>query len=239
MGQLLTVCTGVDSHAEALEAVRKGDDKVLLLLLGAKGGKRVRINERNPQHEGFTLLAEAAALGHNRVVKLLLERGATPDAATDSGFTPLTLALRGGHDGTAQILVNSGAGLDKSDSAYGKTALLWAVENKASGTIIKLLCEKGCDLDAKSRQGLTACVFAQRSRRMRRARRVRRRKSRARGARVRARASALRTPDFTRAFSAAPRAHCAGWDPCRSPLLPFCSHSSQPFLLCPPHPPAS
>jgi len=160
MGQLLTVCTGVDSHAEALEAVRKGDDKVLLLLLGAKGGKRVRINERNPQHEGYTLLAEAAALGHNRVVKLLLERGATPDTSTDSGFTPLTLALRAGHDGTAQILVNGGAGLDASDTAYGKTALLWAVENKASGSIIKLLCDKGCDLDARSRQGLTALMLA-------------------------------------------------------------------------------
>jgi len=160
MGGLLSLCVGVDSHALALEAVRKGEDKTLLLLLGAKGGKRVRINERNPQHEGYTLLAEAAALGHNRVVKLLLERGAAPDTSTDSGFTPLTLALRAGHDGTAQILVNGGAGLDASDTAYGKTALLWAVENKASGTIIKLLCDKGCDLDARSRQGLTALMLA-------------------------------------------------------------------------------
>jgi len=160
MGGLLSICMGPDSHALALEAVRRGDDKLLLVLLGAKGGKRVRINERNPKHEGFTLLAEAAALGHNRVVKVLLDRGATPDTSTDGGFTPLTLALRSGHDGTAQILVNSGAGLDASDSAYGKTALLWAVENKASGTIIKLLCDKGCDLDAKSRQGLTALMLA-------------------------------------------------------------------------------
>ncbi len=160
MGGALSTCLGPDSHALAIEAVRRGDDKLLLVLLTSKGGGRVKINERNPQHEGFTLLGEAASLGHNRVVKLLLERGATMDVTTDGGFTPLTLALRGGHDGVASVLINSGAGLDYSDSAYGKTALLWAVENKTSASVIKLLTDKGCNLDVKSRQGLTALMLA-------------------------------------------------------------------------------
>ena len=160
MGHLLSKCFGADNHALAILCVTNGDDKALLTLLQKTGGKRVKINERNLSDEGKTLVAMASERGFNKVVTVLIDRGADVNIASDSGFTPLNLALKNGHSGTATILINSGADLDSHDTAFGKTPLLWAVEKKVAPTTIKLLCDKGCDLDARSRQGFTALMTA-------------------------------------------------------------------------------
>jgi len=160
MGHLFSKCFGADNHALAILCVTNGDDKALMLLLQKTGGKRVKINERNLSDEGKTLVAMASERGYNKVVSVLVGRGADINIASDSGFTPLNLALKNGHSGTATILINGGADLDSHDTAYGKTPLLWAVEKKAAPTTIKLLCDKGCDLDARSRQGFTALMTA-------------------------------------------------------------------------------
>jgi ankyrin repeat protein len=160
MGHLFSKCFGADNHALAILCVTNGDDKALMLVLQKTGGKRVRINERNLSYEGKTLVAMASERGYNKVVSVLVDRGADINIASDSGFTPLNLALKNGHSGTATILINGGADLDSHDTAYGKTPLLWAVEKKVAPTTIKLLCDKGCDLDARSRQGFTALMTA-------------------------------------------------------------------------------
>jgi len=160
MGKLFSKCFGPDNHALAILCASNGDDKALSLLLQKTGGKRVKINERNLSEEGKTLVAIASERGFNKVVTTLIDRGADINIASDSGFTPLNLALKNGHSGTATILINSGADLDSHDTAYGKTPLLWAVEKKTAPSTIKLLCDKGCDLDARSRQGFTALMTA-------------------------------------------------------------------------------
>ena len=55
--------------------------------------------------EGNTALHVAAAYGHFRVCCVLLERGADPNAVTDSGLTPLHCAARGGFLRICQLLV--------------------------------------------------------------------------------------------------------------------------------------
>jgi hypothetical protein len=153
-------CSGADYHDIALDAVKRGDDKALLAALSAKGSNRVRVNERDREHDGTTMLCTAAAGGFNKIINILLERGAAVDTATDNGMTPLILALKNGREGSSSILLNAGADVDKSDSASGKSALLWAVEMKVSATIVKQICDKGCDTEAKSRLGLTALMMA-------------------------------------------------------------------------------
>ncbi len=94
---------------------------------------RVRMNEKNPEEGGSTLLIEAAKRGNNKCVSFLIDRQANLDVQNDAGHSALTIALsvKGCcHDGTAQILVNAGASLDYADVTNGKTALLWAVSRR-------------------------------------------------------------------------------------------------------------
>ena len=53
---------------------------------------------------GITALMAAAQEGHERVVKLLLQRGAEINKQKSDGFTALILAAIGGHDLLARLL---------------------------------------------------------------------------------------------------------------------------------------
>ena len=71
---------------------------------------------------GQTALAFAAYQGFPEIVKLLLDRGAVPDAKDDSGRTPLMQAAWNGHAEVAELLLDRGAGIDAQDG-QGVTGL--------------------------------------------------------------------------------------------------------------------
>jgi hypothetical protein len=162
LSKIRTLIFGPDPQEMAWEAVAKGDDKLLAQALQAKGRFRVLVNKRDPTRGGRTLLSLASESGYRKLVQLLLEKMADPNITTDNGFTALCLALKNGHDGCAQVIINSSkdVNLDTSDSVAGNTPLLWAVEKDCTAATIQLLVEKGADLEAKSRQGLTALMIA-------------------------------------------------------------------------------
>ena len=51
----------------------------------------------------------AAEMGHEAVVKLLLEKGADVESKDDVGQTPLSWAARGGHKAVVKLLLEKGA----------------------------------------------------------------------------------------------------------------------------------
>lgn len=170
---LTNLLMGPNPQELARKAVRSNDDKALEKLLSAKGARRVRANEKDPTNNGYTLLSEAAEFGHNKCVKLLMEKArADPNIPNDAGFVPLTLALRNGHDGTASIIVNLATelkldiNLEAADITQGRTALLWACTGPSSksggsvASVIKLLVAQGADTEAKDRSGLTCLMHA-------------------------------------------------------------------------------
>lgn len=55
----------------------------------------------------------AARMGHNEMVKLLLEHKANPNSTTTAGHTPLHIASREGHTQTARTLLDMNAQLTK------------------------------------------------------------------------------------------------------------------------------
>ena len=74
----------------------------MLLARGAPADQRVG-------DEAMTPLAAAAAAGHTRTVRVLLEACADVNAATGNGNTPLAWARQGGHVAVTERLLRAGA----------------------------------------------------------------------------------------------------------------------------------
>ena len=66
---------------------------------------------------GWTPLHAAAEAGHDAIVRLLLDHGASVSAVTDTCYLPLHLAASGGHLASASHLVEAGSPLDELTSA--------------------------------------------------------------------------------------------------------------------------
>jgi len=155
-------CMSTDIDEAAMQAVRVGSLSELQRLALVRGASRLHVNKKFPDEGGQTLIMEAAARGHNKLVAFLIDnQHANVDLQNNAGYTALTLALsqRPTNDGAATLLVHAGANLDYSDNVNGKSALLWAV-SAASASTIKMLCAKGADLEAKARDGRTALIIA-------------------------------------------------------------------------------
>jgi ankyrin repeat protein len=72
-------------------------------------------------------IQSAAAGGHKKIVKMLLEHGADPNIREQAGYTPLHAAAQNGDEQLIRILLYGGADLTLT-SNNGKTALDLAME---------------------------------------------------------------------------------------------------------------
>uniref|UniRef100_A0A8C2AQW5 Ankyrin-1 n=1 Tax=Cyprinus carpio TaxID=7962 RepID=A0A8C2AQW5_CYPCA len=95
----------------------------------------------------------AARMGHNEMVKLLLEHKANPNSTTTAGHTPLHIASREGHTQTASILLDMNAQLTKM-TKKGFTPLHVAAKYGKVDVAV-LLLERGANPNAAGKAGLT------------------------------------------------------------------------------------
>ena len=126
----------VDAPAEKVEALIKA---------GAD------VNAKN--RYGVTPLSLAAAGGDARILRLLLEAGASlkaADASLSDGRTLLMLAARTGRVDAIRLLVDKGANVNAAETRTGSTALMWAAaENRAEA--VRALVSAGADVNARSK----------------------------------------------------------------------------------------
>jgi ankyrin repeat protein len=147
------LATGIDRRA----AGNGGD--------GADGGSAPAapdpIEERSP--DGFSALHYAAFFGRPAVARLLLARGADPNAWATGGqhVQPLHSAVAGGHQEVAALLVAAGADVDaRQDQDY--TPLMGAAQGGLAATV-DLLLAQGADPKAHNVDILTAAELADRA----------------------------------------------------------------------------
>ena len=84
----------------------------MLLTMNADINDRTKVGGATPLHR-------AAYNGHNKLVELLLAKGANVNVKGEEGITPLYLAVFEGHGSTAELLISAGADVNaKNDDGY-------------------------------------------------------------------------------------------------------------------------
>jgi ankyrin repeat protein len=104
-------------------------------------------------------MAKQVVLGNMSVVKDFLTIGFSPDATDVQGTPLIILALRNGKESMFSLLLTSGSNLDAKSEDRGSTALMEAAL-KGSSDLVRLLIDKGVDLDTQSKNGQTALMLA-------------------------------------------------------------------------------
>lgn len=107
------------------------------------------------------ILKKALTFGYEKLVKLLLEHGADPDAKNLSGYTLLSEAIFRNNDSIAELLLDKGAD-PNIKYLYGRTSLMEAVELNNNYIALQLL-ENDADICAKDIDGNTAYLIAKRN----------------------------------------------------------------------------
>lgn len=139
-----------DPGADLIFAAEKGDSALVKQLLAAGADPNQR--DSRPRSKGFTPLMLAARAGCRETVLALLDGGANlalkddADPGSDSGFNFLL------SEGGFEDLLEAGF------SMY-RTVLHWAAE-KGNAEIIRLLIERGADVNAPDRAKLTPLHMA-------------------------------------------------------------------------------
>jgi uncharacterized protein len=141
---------------DAFEAAALGDAERLREVLDAEPSAAAAFSG-----DGWTALHLAAFFGHEEALRLLLARGADPNAPSTNAMrnTPLHAGLAGrlGIEG-ARRLVDAGADVHARQS--GGYTLLQTAASRGAIDVIDLLLDGGADPDAASDDGRRAIDLA-------------------------------------------------------------------------------
>jgi len=108
---------------------------------------------------GWAPLPYAARNGHEDIVKLPIDKGATIGIKTPiSDSTPLHWAIYFRHEAIASLLIDNGASIDAQDKD-GQTPLHWTAI-RGQEDVAQLLIDKGADMNAQDESGRTPLHYA-------------------------------------------------------------------------------
>jgi uncharacterized protein len=109
--------------------------------------------------EQFPRLHQAASLGDTHELRRLLRRGDDPNKLDGSGRTALHVAIENVEAEAVRVLLDAGA--DPNIAPPGEdTPLHAAVNSTIDANVVKLLLEKGAQVDAKGSAGMTPLAWA-------------------------------------------------------------------------------
>src|SRR5262249_37169959 len=144
---------GPEGMAALISAAERNDGPMVDLLLGAGA------NVKAANEYGATALYAAAAIADPTMTVKLLAAGADANAHLLSGATALMEAGRRGNLATLQALLSAGANPNTQEVNGGQNALMWAASEHHPAVTAELV-KRGADVQARSKRGFTALMFA-------------------------------------------------------------------------------
>jgi ankyrin repeat protein len=140
----------------------------LVALLAEHGAD---VNARDS--DGFTALLHAINRNHVPTIEMLAKKGADLELGTTGGIEPLTWAIGDGKYYAAKALIDAGADVNSVSGPESVTPLMTAATQLTAQTrvgyisqgpapveIARQLIEKGANVNAKSKDGVTAIMVA-------------------------------------------------------------------------------
>lgn len=160
-GANVNAMTGVRGMTPLIWACERGHVEVAQFLLDH--GANVNYHRPNNRIETRPLM-RAACNNHPAMVRLLLERGANPEARvlTENGDTPLHVAAQYGYLDVIRVLLDvGGANIEQTNYKHysGETALLRAIHFKQFGTV-QLLLDRGANIEHADKHGETPLFYS-------------------------------------------------------------------------------
>jgi ankyrin repeat protein len=120
----------------------------------------IDLNTKLSDH-GSTMLLQASSIGHDGIVRILLERGVDVNLADERNRTALSWASESGHDSVVKLLLQvDGIGINSKDGTYRQTALSWTSGDDRNSVVTLLLQGDGIDINSKNNIGWTALTWA-------------------------------------------------------------------------------
>ena len=139
------------------KAIDSGRVDVVELLLDK--GANVNLKRK---YATVLMRAIRAKKGRADIVKLLLARGADVNAQGPYGSTAVMLAIELGDKDSLELLLAHGADVNEKGGAFGRTPLMLTVDGGKGYRegCLKLLLDKGADVNAMDARGKTALMYA-------------------------------------------------------------------------------
>lgn len=123
-----------------LWAARHGQKKTAANLLRERRNDQAKCDYGTP-------LCVAAEMGHEEIVKLLLDKGADVNAQGGYNGNALYAASEEGHEAIVKLLLDKDADVNVQSGYYGNP--LHAASTRGHATIVKLLLDKGANINAQ------------------------------------------------------------------------------------------
>jgi ankyrin repeat protein len=122
-----------DRHEEIHKAIEKNNIEGVRTLLDAKTNPNLRKDTRASP----TFLTQAARLGREEIVSLLLQHGVDVDGEDGDAMTPLMWASWNGHLKVVNLLIKAGSDVNARDKR-GDSVLSYAILGKSADVIARL-----------------------------------------------------------------------------------------------------
>jgi ankyrin repeat protein len=160
---------GRDAQGSApIHTAARNRNSPLIALLVDHGAD---VNARDS--DGFTALHHAINRNHVPSIEMLAHKGAGLELGTTGRIAPLTWAIGDGKYFAAKALIDLGANVDSTSGPEGVTPLMTIATQLTAQTrvghisqgpapveLARYLIEKGANVDAKSKDGVTAIMVA-------------------------------------------------------------------------------
>ena len=153
--QLSSDCINVrdkKGFSALMSAAKNGHLEIVKLLLPHMGGAF------SSTQTGESVLMLAVKGGHKHIVEYLLDHGEIPvNHANHRGITALYLSAQSGSKEISDLLLRYGAAVDQR--TLGVTPLMVA-SSRGNCAVVKLLVDRGAELEVDGGNGCTALVYA-------------------------------------------------------------------------------